>query len=419
MTATRARDGRERGRRGGSSAATGCLIGLLVLAGLVIGGIVVLMPAVRGAVTSYARENPQAMRVSIVADMLREELAGALSEPASTDPSPIPVVIEQGMSVERIAQTAADAGVVRDPLALMWHVITLGLDGGLRAGTFTLDGTLTPEEVARRLAGPPDPPTPKVTLAFRPALRIEQMAAYLATVDGLSLDAKEFYRLVSEPPKSLVADYPFLDELPRGASLEGFMGAGVFEVDADITPEALVRRLLDDWGAEVGDELVAKARRNPLGLYGVVTIASLVERETGTDKERDTIAGAYLNRLDRDLNPTLLMDADPTVIYAADTMRLRDLPFRSWPTYLFWDTLGVASLADVAVSKDLQSWQTYVNPGLPKGPIATPSAASIAAVLSPDRKDGYLFFYACPGSDTHRFAKSYADHQANIARCSG
>jgi UPF0755 protein len=186
-----------------------------------------------------------------------------------------------------------------------------------------------------------------------------------------------------------------------------------------VDPETLVRLLLDDWGAEVGDQLVARARRHPLGLYGVVSLASIVEREAASDRDRDRIAGAYLNRLDRDLNPTLLMDADPTVVYASDTMRLRDLAFREWPSYLFWDTLGVASLADVPVSKDLQSWQTYVNPGLPDGPIATPSAASIAAVLDPDRKDRYLFFYACPGADTHKFAKTYADHVANIARCNG
>ena len=68
------------------------------------------------------------------------------------------------------------------------------------------------------------------------------------------------------------------------------------------------------------------------------------------------------------------MQADPTVVYATDTMALDDLRLNRWPEYLFWDTLGVADLATVDVSQRLQSHQTYQNPGLPDWPIASPDA---------------------------------------------
>ena len=203
------------------------MVGCLLVLAVAVGAAVLLLPMLRGALVEQARANPQLLRVSIVADLVRDELGDVLVEPAGDDPSPVVVTIEPGMSVPAIARTVADAGIVRDPLALVWQVITLGLDPSLRAGVFTLDATLTPEAVARRLAGPPDPPTPKVTLAFRPGLRIEQVAAYLQTVEGLETDPRAVYRLLSDPPRSIVDAYPFLAELPRGASLEGFIPAGV------------------------------------------------------------------------------------------------------------------------------------------------------------------------------------------------
>jgi UPF0755 protein len=69
------------------------------------------------------------------------------------------------------------------------------------------------------------------------------------------------------------------------------------------------------------------------------------------------------------------------------------------------------------VPADLASYQTYDNPGLPDGPIATPSLASIQAALNPDTRQHYLFFYACAGAKTHEFAKTLSQHNRNIRSC--
>jgi UPF0755 protein len=137
------------------------------------------------------------------------------------------------------------------------------------------------------------------------------------------------------------------------------------------------------------------------------------------DSDRAKVAGVYWNRLDPKLNGATggLMQADPTVVYATDSMALDELATGKWPNYLFWDTLGVADLATVNVSPELQSHQTYQQPGLPDWPIATPTRASIEAALDPDKRKDFLFFYACPSSDTHTFAKTAAQHSRNIAQC--
>ena len=81
------------------------------------------------------------------------------------------------------------------------------------------------------------------------------------------------------------------------------------------------------------------------------------------------------------------------------------------------DLLGLPDYSTVDVDKKYQSFQTYRNGGLPDWPIATPSAKSLAATLNPVTKTKNLFFYACPDADTHRFAKTFEQHQRNIARC--
>ena len=122
----------------------------------------------------------------------------------------------------------------------------------------------------------------------------------------------------------------------------------------------------------------------------------------------------YQNRLDGLLGPTLL-NADPTIIYAKDTMMLREAHISEWPEYAFWTLDNMDGVGNFQVSEDLVGYQTYRNRGLPPGPICTPGFASLAAALNPDTADGYLFFVAKgDGSNSHAFAKTYEEHQQNI-----
>ena len=352
---------------------------------------------------------------------MRERLGDALRTPADAgDDDAIAFVVPAGASIGDTGQALTDAGFISEPLVFIYHVVTKGIDDELQVGSFNLTRSMTPGDIASRLALPPDPPKAKIVLGFRVALRLEQMAAYLeaqkAKEPGLKMDVAAFLDLVRNPTQELRDEYRALKEIPKGRSLEGFMGQGVFEVDTDISPEALVKLLLDDWQDDIGLELIEQAERQGKDFYEVVTVASLVERETGEDKERDKVAGVYLNRLDPSLNPTGIMNADPTVIYSVDMMELEDRSLQQWTKYVFWTTVDKA-LAKVKVPDELSSFQTYTDPGLPDWPIATPTRASIEAVLKPDTKAGNLYFYACPGSTTHKFAKTLAEQQRNINTC--
>jgi len=412
---------RARQRGTGSGAWKGLIFIVVALGLLVVGGWIAARPVLGPAVTGLFEENPGIIRMPIVADLLRAELGDRLGAPAGSEDREVKFVIDSGQSIDEIQENLVDAGLLTDTLAFTYLVVADRVDQLIEAGTYTMNQRMSPTEVVSRLAADPDPPTPQVTLALRPGLRIEQIVAYLeqqTQETGLQLDPSEFYELATEPRAELRDEYTFLRQVPKGNSLEGYLAGGVYAVPIDIDADEFLHLLLQQWQEDSGD-LVAQARKKGLDFYEALTIASLVEREAKVDVDRARIAGVYWNRLDPKRNGATggLMQADPTVVYAADTMALSEMAFSKWPDYRFWDTLGVADLATVSVSGQLGSHQTYQNPGLPSWPIATPTRASLEAALSPNVKKGLLFFYACPGSNTHTFAKTAAQHGRNIAKC--
>jgi UPF0755 protein len=316
--------------------------------------------------------------------------------------------VPEGATAADVARALEDAGLVQDDLAVMYLIVTGGLSDRIAAGNYSLSPSMTPEQIVARLEQPPDV---VVVVALREGLRIEQIAAYLQTLD-LDMDVAEFYRLAGDPPAGLRDDYPFLSTLPERRSLEGYLGAGTFQVYPDVTPETLLRRLLDQWEASVGMGPIRSAESAGRDFHEILILASLVEQEAAVDEERPLIAGVYANRLKKEM----LLNADPTVIYAWDTVKLRDLAFEKWPEYSFWNPIG-KPLATVELPEDLAGYQTYTRKGLIPGPIATPSLASIQAALTPNTKTGYLYFVAKgDGSRTHAFAKTLEEHEANLEK---
>ncbi len=157
-------------------------------------------------------------------------------------------------------------------------------------------------------------------------------------------------------------------------------------------------------------------RTRGLTFYQVLTMASIVEREAQLDADKPLIAGVYNNRLDPEKWPRQTLESDPTVFYVHDSLQLREMPISAWTSYNFWAPID-GGLTDEELPPDLAGYNTYKQSGLPPGPIATPGLASIDAALEPDTTDGYLYFLAKgDGSGTTVFAKTFKEHQANIAK---
>jgi UPF0755 protein len=381
------------------------LLFTLVLAAVVLIALVtVLRPLISGAVVGWAADNPSALGVPFVADMVRDDLGDALTKAPSDDAAQVEFVVQQGDTAASIAGRLADKGFLKDSRAFVFTAIQRNLEDKLEAGTFILRKNMTPNELVTSLLEVRDL---AVEIGLREGLRLEQIAAKLATLP-VKMDVQAFYQLVKHPTPAILAAHPWL-HLPKGASLEGFLAPATYRVLPDITPEELVNKMLDTFNEQMGAERMNVPKTRGMDFYQIVTLASIIEREAIVAKERPLIGGVYQNRLDR----RMLLQADPTVFYGHDTLELAKLDFAKWTEYNFWAPFG-AQLKDVQFPAALQGYQTYQVAGLMPGPICTPSVASIDGALRPNTKTGYLFFVAKnDGSDTHAFAKTFAEQLAN------
>jgi len=393
-----------------------------VLAGLVlIVLLTALRPVLRAGVVGWAWDNPGTiMRFPFVSDLVREDLGAALTTPGTGEATDSVFTVNPGDTIYTMAPRLAQEGYITNNRAFLFAALDNGLADKLAAGTFVLRKNMTPVEVADALM------TARVTvttedITFREGLRIEQMTALLQTKQ-VGFDPKDFYDLAKHPTAALLADYDWL-KLPKGASLEGFLYPDTYQVVTRsdggptkvTTAEALVRMLLDRFAQVVGEERMNVPATRHMTFYQIVTLASIVEHEAAVDQERALIAGVYQNRLNGLHGVARVLNADPTVTYATDTMALAKLPFEQWQEYFFWK-VPPSPLAQVNVDADLQGYQTYQVAGLIPGPISTPSLASIDAALKPNTAAGYLYFVLIPDTKQHAFAKTLKEHNANLRK---
>jgi UPF0755 protein len=388
-----------------------------LLFALVLGGIVIILlvtalrPFVRNAVVGWATDNPAALGVPFVADLVREDLGSKLTDPASSDSTQVAFVVDPGDNATGIAAKLEAGGFLLDRRAFVFLATQQDLAQHLSAGTFILRKTMTPQDLVNALLKPDQ--VKDVMIALRSGLRLEQITAKLETIDGLTMNPADFYQLAKHPTAELLADYPWLkDVLPKGASLEGFLWPATYKVRPDTTAEELIRDMLDGFRTNIGERMTVPADRGR-DFYSILTLASMVEREAIVDEERPTIAGVFENRLHKLRGIAPVLASDPTVFYAVDTLNLAKLSPDQWKTYAFWN-VPEQPLREIVLPPELLGFQTYTQAGLPPGPICTPTLASIDAALAPDTKSGYLYFLAKhDGSNGHAFAKTAKEHDAN------
>jgi len=295
-------------------------------------------------------------------------------------PEKVFVNIPHGSSRWQIAGILRDDDVIRNRLAFTffaaWH-----FRKRLQAGEYLIDRPLNSREVFWKVAR-------------------GQIFVHTVTVpEGWTMFdiASEFERqgvcsrgefLAAARDTSLVWDLA-----PQAKSLEGFLFPSTYEFTRQTTCDAAVKRMVDSFRG-VWNSLVPTDAPPPRGLTPaqVITLASLVERETPMASERPIVAGVFYNRLRLDH----ALQCDPTVQYA---MALEGRPIK-----------------DVH-PKDLRidsPYNTYEHKGLPPGPIANPGEASLRAALSPATTE-YLYFVA-NDEGGHFFSRTLAEHNRNVAR---
>lgn len=289
------------------------------------------------------------------------------------------VDIPAGTGTAAIGRRLIDAGVVRDGLTLRAALWWTGRSRALQAGEYRFDRPLSAVAVIDRLARG-DVYTRNLTLPE--GLTIQEMARVYET-RGFG-PAASFRAAAAE--SALVRD---LD--PGAPDLEGYLFPDTYALPRGAPARALVSLMVARFRATYAG-LRPRAEAQGLTTREVVTLASLVEKETGQAEERPLVAAVYRNRLTIGMG----LQADPTVVYALQQAGRYD---------------GNIRRQDLAVDSP---YNTYRHPGLPPGPIAAPGRASLEAALVP-ASVSYLYFVS-RNDGSHAFATTLAEHNRNVRR---
>jgi len=322
-----------------------------------------------------------------VLSLYLQSRAEDINTPPSDDPTPMTFIVEMGETAVSIAARLEEMGFITDPTLFRRFLQYHGLDASLEAGDYQLRRNMTMREIAEALQ---HSRVQEVTITILEGWRAEQVADFL-TAENI-MDGSVFLAAVRQGE---VIQHPLLVDRPAGASFEGYLFPDTYRLPAQATPADLLTRMLDNMQGRlpIGWEGMASAQN--LNFYEVLIIASIVEREAVVPEERPVIASVYLNRIQQGM----YLQADPTVQYA---MGYQPETGQWWKTPVTLEEY----------QKVNSPYNTYLNPGLPPGPICNAGAGSILAVLQPTQTP-YLFFVA-RGDGSHVFAETYEEHERNI-----
>lgn len=301
--------------------------------------------------------------------------------------APISFNVSLGESTYAISERLEDQGLIPNARALRDYLVYAGIDTTLQAGEYTLTPRMTPIEIAHNLQ---DATPLEVTFRILPGWRMEEIAESLPT-SGLSISPESFLASAHTPSwKSALQD-----QLPPNATLEGFLYPDSYRLSRQISTEAFIATVLENFQAKVDPEIIQGFKDQGLDLHQAVTLASIVQREAVVEDEMPLIASVFYNRLAAGMK----LDSDPTVQYA--------LGYNA--TQGVWWT-NPLSLADLEIDSP---YNTYRYPGLPPSPIANPGLNALQAVAFPAQTPYYYFRAACDGSGRHSFAETFEEHRNN------
>jgi UPF0755 protein len=367
------------------------LFTLLLIGGLCLGAVLFAWGVSKlpdWAASQFGPAAPGIERVQsyyLSAQLLRQ--ARELKTPSNLNGSEVDFQIELGESPNEITNRLQQEGLITNSSAIRDYLVYAGLDTTIQAGNYRLTPRMSPLEIAHALQ---DATPSEVTFNILPGWRMEEIAAALPT-SGLEFTPQEFLAAASSPQ----AGEPLRAELPEGAVLEGFLYPGSYQVRREINPQAFVNTLVDQFRANLSDDLRQGFEQQNLNLYQAVILASIVQREAVDETEMPRIASVFLNRLQAGMK----LDSDPTVQYALGYNTAQNT---WWTNPLSQEDLQVNS-----------PYNTYLNWGLPPGPIANPGMKALEAVAHPEQTPYYFFRAACDGSGKHVFSETFEQHVAN------
>ncbi|MBC8588465.1 endolytic transglycosylase MltG [Paratissierella segnis] len=302
-------------------------------------------------------------------------------EPMTTDDSnEIVIDIPQGSSINKISDLLYENGLIKSKFVFKLQARSSNVASKLKAGQYELNTNMDLNTIIEHLTkGGKSGDTIRFTIPE--GYELVQIADKLSEEGFVNKD--KFIELTSN--KDNFEDrYEFLKELDEGQSLEGYLFPSTYEIYKDAKEEDIVSKMLDEFDKVYKKDIMNKLDELDISLNEAVTLASIVEREAKVDSERPLVSAVFHNRLDKGM----MLQSCATVQYILGERK---------------ENLSTAE------TQTPSPYNTYINKGLPPGPIASPGEKSLIAAVNPADVD-YLFFVLTGPDGTHTFTTNYEDH---------
>lgn len=285
----------------------------------------------------------------------------------------VKITIPKGATLNDIADSLESIGILSNRKMFLMAVKTSGYEKDIPAGRFTFSNPNSNYSIIEQLVKG-SPLKKRVTILEGWTAR--QIAEHLS--ETLDLDTNEFIHLCF--------DEQFVRQLGiPGSTAEGFLFPDTYYFFEGEDAESIIRKLIEEYKKNITEALIRRASELNFTELEWITLASIIEGEAIFNDERARISGVYHNRLSRGMR----LQADPTIQYI-----IQDAPRR-------------------ILNRDLKiesPYNTYMNDGLPPGPINNPGQESILAAIYPEKND-YLYFVA-RGDGYHTFSRNQTEHNS-------
>lgn len=332
--------------------------------------------AIKVKETGYGVWKIAALIIAVVVIISAVVFGVILSDVNSIDiDNQITLEVEEGSGSAAVAKNLEENGIIKHPLVFRFQSKIGGYDGEYKPGAIIIRNGMSYNDILQALVTS-DRDTVKVVIPE--GYEAKQIADALRQA-GLS--GAEGFMNALDPA---LYDYKFLEGLPqRDGKLEGYLFPATYEIPQTYTAEEIVNLMLKAFDEKFTQEYYDRAAELGMSVDQIVTMASIVERETNAESERAKVAGVFYNR------------------------KNSGMKFQSCATvqYILGEHKPVLSISDTKIDSP---YNTYVHAGLPVGPICNPGEECIKAALYPENTDAYYFCLSKNGE--HIFSSSYEDH---------
>ncbi|MBI4699117.1 MAG: endolytic transglycosylase MltG [Nitrospirae bacterium] len=297
-----------------------------------------------------------------------------MTTPASTEDKWIEVFIPEGSTYSQGINILKRDGIINNRLTFLALGRLAGIERRLRAGYYNFNRNMTPFDVFDRL---------RKGMIIQYSITIPEGAM----LEDIKLKLREV-RMINDESWKLVTDKDFLSSLKIDApSLEGYLFPDTYSFAKGTDPKDIFRMMVNRMRDQLSEPLMERAAKIGMSEKEVLTLASIIEKEAVINEERYIISAVYHNRLKKRMR----LQADPTVVY------------------------GIKKISDGITRTDLKRdtpYNTYLNYGLPPGPIDSPGINSVRAALFPAAVD-YLYFVS-KNDGTHYFSSTGEEHMKAV-----